>query len=108
MAKKKKIKIEELELILKVINQDLTDVYDIDSDAEEVMDFMEGKVSDDLLNIMKEMLLGFSYEMQLEIADNLRDFALGQVIHTTGCMSADAVLKSCYEWIATEKGFRIL
>ena len=106
--KKKKIRIEELELILKVINQDVTDDYDIDSDAEDVMDCMEGKVSDDLLNIMKEMLLGFSYEMQLEIAYNLRDFALAQVIQTTGCMSADAVLKSCYEWIANEKGFRFL
>ena len=53
------------------------------------------------------MMLGFSKEMQQEIADGLLDFAYENVVHTTGCWSADAVLKSCYEWIAEEQGFKL-
>ena len=49
------------------------------------------------------MLLGFCDEMQLEIADDLVDFVCDRVVHTTNCPSADAVLLSCYEWIAEEK-----
>ena len=69
--------------------------------------FVKVKVSAELQVINMEMMLGFSKEMQLEIADNLLDFAHGHVVHTTGCWSADAVLKSCYEWIAEEQGFRL-
>ena len=57
--------------------------------------------------IIMEMMLGFSKDMQLEIADNLLDFAHGHVVHTTGCWSADAVLKTCYGWIAEEQGFKL-
>ena len=69
--------------------------------------FVKVKVSAELQVIIMEMMLGFSKEMQLEIADDLLDFAHGHVVHTTGSWSADAVLKSCYEWIAEEQGFKL-
>ena len=71
--------------------------------AAEVMKDLEGKVSDDLLELLNVMLLGFCDEMQLEIADDLVDFVCDRVVHTTNCPSADAVLLSCYEGIAEEK-----
>ena len=69
------------------------------------MECVEDKVSPKLLDVLNAMLLGFNDDMQLEIADDLLDFAYGQVVHTTGCPSADAVLNACYTWIAEEKGF---
>jgi hypothetical protein len=92
---------------LKVIKQDLSDEQSVDMVAMTVMDLLEDRLSSELLELLKEMLLGFSPDMQLEIADDLLDFTCGRVIHTTGCMSADAVLKACYSWIADEKGFEL-
>ncbi len=105
---KRKIKIESIETSIKVIEQDLRDGYSIDGTSKIIMDCLEDKVSPDLLELLKQMLLGFNDDMQLEIADNLLDFAHGHVVHTTGCPSADAVLEACYKWIAEEKGFTIL
>ncbi len=105
---KRKIKIESIETSIKVIEQDLRDGYSIDGTSKIIMDCLEDKVSPDLLELLKQMLLGFNDDMQLEIADNLLDFAHGHVVHTTGCPSADAVLAACYKWIAEEKGFTIL
>ena len=90
---------------IKVIEQDLTCQFSVDGIAQDVMECLEDKVSPKLLDILNAMLLGFNDDMQLEIADDLLDFAYGQVVHTTGCPSADAVLNACYTWIAEEKGF---
>ena len=43
--------------------------------------------------------------MQVEIANDLLIFACGRLVQTTSCITADAVLCSCYEWIAAEKGW---
>ena len=102
---KKKIKTVSLEKTLKVYEQDLTYQFGVDSTAQYVMECLEDKVSPKLLDVLNAMLLGFNDDMQLEIADDLLDFAYGQVVHTTGCPSADAVLNACYTWIAEEKGF---
>ena len=104
---KEVIKKVSLEKSLRVFEQDLTYQFSVDGIAQYVMECLEDKVSPALLDTLNAMLLGFNDDMQLEIADNLLDFAHGHVVHTTGCWSADAVLKSCYEWIAEEQGFRL-
>lgn len=105
MSRKKKTKKNYQSLELIVFEQDLSCEQPVDGTAMSVMECLEGRVSDELLELMKVMLLGFAEGMQLEIADNLLDFACRRVVHTTGCISADAVLKFCYGWIAAEKGF---
>lgn len=102
---KETIKTVSLEKTLKVYEQDLTYHFSVDGIAQYVMECLEDKVSPKLLDVLNAMLLGFNDDMQLEIADDLLDFAYGQVVHTTGCPSADAVLNACYTWIAEEKGF---
>ena len=102
---KEMIKTVSLEKTLKVYEQDLTYQFSVDGTAQDVMERLEDKVSPALLDTLNAMLLGFNDDMQLEIADDLLDFAYGQVVHTTGCPSADAVLNACYTWIAEEKGF---
>ena len=102
---KEMIKTVSLEKTLKVYEQDLTYQFSVDGTAQYVMECLEDKVSPELLDVLNAMLLGFNDDMQLEIADDLLDFAYGQVVHTTGCPSADAVLNACYTWIAEEKGF---
>jgi hypothetical protein len=106
MAKTRKRK-ASIETSMKVYEQDLTYKYGIDSTAQFIMDGLEERVSPELLELLNAMLLGFSDDMQLEIADDLLDFVCMHVIHTTGCFSADAVLESCYKWIAEEKGIEL-
>lgn len=96
-----------LEKTFKVIDRDLTHHFSVGSTAQMVMKCLENKVSPELLVILNTMLLGFNDDMQLEIADDLLDFAYSQMVHTTGCLSADAVLKGCYSLIADELGVGI-
>lgn len=105
--RQKKIKFESIETVFKLYEQDLTYQFGIDSTAQFIMDGLEDRVSPELLELLNSMLLGFSDDMQLEIADDLLDFVCMHVIHTTGCLSADAVLESCYKWIADEKGIEL-
>ena len=102
---KVKIKTVSLKKTIKAYEQDLTYQFSVDGTAQYVMECLEDKVSPALLDTLNAMLLGFNDDMQLEIADDLLDFAYGQMVHTTGCPSADAVLYACYTWIAEEKGF---
>ena len=92
---------------VKVIEQDLRSEQEIGDEVESLVRLLGSKVSAELQVIIMEMMLGFSKEMQQEIADDLLDFAYENVVQTTGCWSADAVLKSCYEWIAEEQGFKL-
>ena len=84
---KETIKTVSLEKTLKVYEQDLTYQFGVDGTAQYVMECLEDKVSPKLLDVLNAMLLGFNDDMQLEIADDLLDFAYGQVVHTTGCPS---------------------
>ena len=93
MAKVRTKKVS-LEKTIKVVEQDLRNEQEKDS-------------SEELRIIIMEMLLGFSKEMQREIADSLLDFAYEHIVRTTGCKSADTVLRSCYTWIAEEQGFKL-
>ena len=105
--RKIKFKKSHQELELEVIEQNLRQEQKVDGTAMTVMECLEDKVSKGLYEMLKTVLLGFSEPMQLEIADDLLDFACQQVIHTTGCISVDVVLGSCYKWIAEEKGIMI-
>ena len=93
---------QKVELV--VIEQDLACGQAVSGTAMTVMECLEDKVSAELFELLKTILLGFSEPMQLEIADDLLDFACRQVVHNTGCISVDSVLYSCYKWIADEKG----
>ena len=88
----------------RVIDRDLKNEYNFDSTALMVLGNLEDRVSIELYDMIRDMLLGFEEGMQLEIADNLLDFAVMHVIHTTGCPSADYILEACYRWIAEEQG----
>lgn len=88
----------------RLIDQDLKNEYYFDSTALMVLGNLEDRVSIELYDMIRDMLLGFEESMQLEIADNLLDFAVMHVIHTTGCPSADYILEACYRWIAEEQG----
>jgi hypothetical protein len=48
------------------------------------------------------LVRGFDEDMQLEMADDLVDFAKYHVAHTTGVMSADVILDLGYMMIAEE------
>ena len=88
----------------RVIDQNLKGDYIYDSTALRVIENLEDRVSIELYDMIRDMLLGFEEGMQLEIADDLLDFAVMHVIHTTGCPSADYILEACYRWIAEEQG----
>ncbi len=103
--KKKRFSLQDyLTEDVKVIEQDLSYEHSIESVTMSIMEIVEKKVSAELFETLKDMLLGFDDAMQLEMADDLLDFAHGHVIHTTGCPSADYVLEMCYANIAAEHG----
>lgn len=108
IMKKKKNKNVVDSRAIKVIEQDLTSVCEIDVTAARLMDFIRCDMSESLFRLLNKMLMGFSAEMQLEIADDLLDFTRGHVIHTTGCLAVDVVLQSCYMWIAEEQGYNLV
>ena len=81
---KKKFKRDYKKVTYRVIEQDLSSEQRIDGVAMSILECLEERVSDELLELLKEMLLGFSEDMQ------------------------DAVLGSCYQWIAVEKGITIV
>ena len=104
MAKKIN-KTVSLEKEVKVIKQDLRSEQEMDDEAESWVRFLGSKISEGLREVITEMMLGFTKKMQMEMADDLIEFTYGHVVHTTGCWSADAMLLSCYKWIAEEQGF---
>ena len=88
----------------RLIDQDLKGEYRYDVTAIRVLENLEDRVSIQLYDMIRDMLLGFEDGMQLEIADNLLDFVTMHVIHTTGCPSADFILEACYILIAEDQG----
>ena len=107
-SRKRKNRVNYKRVPFYVVEQDLSGEQSVDSVAMSVMECLEVRVSEELYDLLKEMLLGFNENMQLEIADALMDFVYGHMIHTTGCLAADAVLDACYLWIAEEKGIEIV
>lgn len=99
--------VERFAKVNKVLIQNLCSEYDIDERAANVMQLMKGEVSDGLLHMLVLELQGYCGTMQLEMAEDLLDFALGHVVHTTGCKSVDLVLDYCYTHIAMEHDIMI-
>ena len=106
--RKKIVFISDCAELANVIERDLSDKQSLNKVATSVLDNLEGKLSTGLLDTFNAMLLGFSEDMQNEIADDLLDFAYGHVVHMTNCPSADSVLMTCYNWIAEEQGFEFV
>ena len=83
-------------------DDDLMEVQCMEHDAESVMRRLEHRVSKPLLFMLNQQLLGFSSQMQQELAHDMVDFVCDNIVRTTGCPSADYVLMICYAWIADE------
>ena len=84
--------------------QDLKPDYGLESEVEEIMDRVGKEVSPLLHQMLIEQLLGFHEDMQIEMAENLEEFACLHEVHFTGCADVDYVLAQCYGWIAAELG----
>ena len=104
VMKRRVLFVENFAKVEKVISQNLSEHFEIDERASRILKLMEGEVSDDLLMMLGGELQGFCGQMQIEMAEDLFDFALAHVVHTTGCASVDYVLDYCYSYIAMEHG----
>lgn len=87
---------------VRMIHQNLIADHQIDRVAEQVMTGLEDRVSPCLYGTLIMLVRGFDEDMQLEMADDLVDFAKYHLAHTTGVVSADIVLDLCYMMIAEE------
>jgi hypothetical protein len=101
MQKKKKIEdcfIKEM----KVSYHDLSVGLEVDGNAMTTFDRVERRVSESLYKMMLNSVLGFSGEMQQEMAENYLEFLDSQVINFTGCKGVDLVLAETYVFIGME------
>ena len=101
-TKKKVIKKVTLEVFLDV--QDMMPDYGLKPEVEEIMDRVATEVSPLLHEMLIEQLLGFHEDMQIEMAEDLENFANLHEAHYTGSADVDYVLTQCYAWIAAEHG----
>jgi hypothetical protein len=87
---------------VRMIHANLIADHQMDRVAEQVMTGLEDMVSPVLYGTLIMLVRGFDEDMQLEMADDLVDFAKYHVAHTTGVMSADVILDLGYMMIAEE------
>ena len=92
----------ELKRENKVFNRDMRPECHIDVTAQSVMECIEGRVSDELYQDMMDYLLGFTDDMQLEIADNLLDAVCHGWEHYIGIRHIDNIMKNFYFLINEE------
>ena len=83
-------------------DEDMLRVQVLEHDAQSVMPRLEHRVSKPLLFMLNQQLLGFSSQMQQELAMDMVDYVFDDVMRMTGCPSADYVLEICYAWINDE------
>ena len=76
------------------------EVYEV---AEKMLGELQPYVSKNLLAEIKERLMGFSPEMQVELADRVMDYYFTDTICPTECVSADNALVACCIRITGEK-----
>ena len=74
----------------------------IDCTAQSLMEIVEGCVSTKLFEDMMDYLLGFTDDMQLEIADNFLDAVCHGWEHYVGIRHIDNAMKSFYVLINEE------
>lgn len=101
-TKKKVMKRITLDVFFAV--QELQPDYGLKTEVEEIMERVGREVSPLLLEMLIQQLLGFHEDMQIEMAENLEEFACLHEVHFTGCADVDYVLAQCYGWIAAELG----
>ena len=87
---------------LTVFNLDQRYQYPIYSEAESELQRSEGQVSPELYQQLKDSLIGFSDDMQMEIVDCIRDCVDGIALYTTGIRHIDRILWSLYHKIQQE------
>ena len=92
----------ELKRENKVFNRDMRPECHIDVTAQSVMECVEGRVSDKLYQDMMDYLLGFTDDMQLEIADNLLDAVCYGWQHYIGIPHIDMIMQGFYLLIEEE------
>lgn len=92
----------ELKRVKKVFHRDMRPECRIDGTAKFVMDCIEGRISDKLYQDMMDYLLGFSDDMQLEIADNLLDAVCSGWEHYIHIPHIDYQMKCFYLLIEEE------
>lgn len=76
------------------------EVYEV---AESMLGELKPYVSNKLLAEIKDRLMGFSPEMQVELADRVMDYYFTDTICPTECISADNALVACCVRITGEK-----
>ena len=86
----------------KVFARDMRHECEIDCTARSVMEIVEEHVSPALYEDMMDFLLGFTDDMQLEIADNLLDAVCYGWEHYIGIRHIDNAMKSFYLLIEEE------
>jgi hypothetical protein len=86
----------------KIFNRDVRPEYSIDGTAKSVMECIEGRVSEELYQDMMTYLLGYSDNMQLEIADNLLDAVCYGWRHYIGIPQIDMIMHVFYILIEDE------
>ena len=86
----------------KIFKRDLRPECRIDGTAKSVMECIEGRVSDELYQDMMNYLLGYSDDMQLEIADNLLDAVCYGWRHYIGIPHIDMIMQGFYILIEEE------
>lgn len=92
----------------KILKTNLSLDWDINPEAEELMEFVEPRVSKRLYEDMMDYLLGFDEEMQLEIADNLLDSVHDNCEHYIGIRHIDTKMRCFYMLIDEEMGRKLL
>ena len=83
-----------------MVHQNLLKEHQLDPVAERVMQCLEGRISPMLYGHLMMVVRGFDEEIQLEMAEDLVDFASKHVAHTTGLIAVDFTLDICYLMIA--------
>ena len=73
--KKRKVYVKTISLDVMTIDQDLREDYDLNPSAEMIMERVSDEVSPQLYGMLIQQLLGFHADMQVEMAEDLEDFA---------------------------------
>ena len=86
----------------KVFKRNMRSECHIDGTAQSVMECIEGRVSDELYQDMMDYLLGYTDDMQLEIADNLLDAVCYGWQHYIGIPHIGMIMQGFYLLIEEE------
>lgn len=92
----------------RIFKRNMRYAWEIDPDAQALMNFVELRVSKHLFEDMMDFLLGFDSDMQLEIADNLLDCVRDNYDRYIGIRHIDTKMRCFYMLIDEEMGRKLL